>query len=90
MSKKRMADLEEKLRLSKQLSESRRNKLIRLSAERAAEWKRAENAEAERDRYREALERISAGNPAMFGKWLSDVQMADLARAALSGSREGE
>lgn len=39
----------------------------------------------ERDRYRAALERIAAGNPATPGKWLSDIEMADIARAALKG-----
>ena len=35
------------------------------------------------ERLRAALQQIAAGNPSTTGKWLTDVEMADIARAAL-------
>lgn len=43
---------------------------------------------AERDSLRVALEEIAAGNPAPPGKWLTDIQMAQIAWRALEGSAD--
>lgn len=42
--------------------------------------------QAENQRLREALQQIAAGNPAAPGKWLADVEMAEIARRALDNS----
>lgn len=36
-----------------------------------------------------ALERIEQGNPASPGRWLTDVQMAEIARVALAEQVDG-
>lgn len=44
-----------------------------------------EYQDAELARLRAALERIAAGNPTKPGEWLTDIQMAEIARKVLKG-----
>lgn len=39
---------------------------------------------------KKALQQIAAGNPAKPGQWLTDVEMAEIARTALGGKADGK
>jgi hypothetical protein len=50
-----------------------------------------DNGQAAAPELVEALRRIAAGNPAKPGQWLTDIEMAEIARAALAsvGAADG-